>query len=169
MADQCEHNSKLRMLGVCAKCKEKKPYLQFRLCKAKCLVCKECGYFWGPDNEKMDGQHAVFTQSKINKLYTSTDVKVSLNTKYDIYYAKLSAGQSPRWSCDQRTKDVFCLSQWLMDELILLQCSDDDRRDVQNFFNRKARAEEDLYALAAKALNDYLGGNIERYRRIPRS
>lgn len=102
-------------------------------------------------------------------VYTADIVRISLEPKYETYFAKLATGQPPNWSCDQRTKDLFCLSQWLMDELALLQCPDADRRDAQSFFNRKARAEEDLYALAAKAINDYLEGKIERYRRIPRS
>ncbi len=101
--------------------------------------------------------------------YTSVSVHASLAPKYQTYLAKLTVGQPRNWKCDQRTADNFCLSQWLMDELIKLGADDDDRRDVQNFFNRKARAENDLFELAAKAMNDYLDGNIERYRRIPRS
>jgi hypothetical protein len=35
---------------------------------------------------------------------------------------------------------------------------------LQDYFNRKARAETDLYELAAKAMNTFVEGNIERYR-----
>jgi hypothetical protein len=58
----------------------------------------------------------------------------------------LAIGQPPNWKCDKRTAELFCLSQWLMDMLILAKCPDEDRRDVQAFFNRKTRAEEDLGA-----------------------
>lgn len=96
--------------------------------------------------------------------YTAEMVRVSLANSYDRYYAKLAVGQSPTWKCDQRTKDLFCLSNWLMDELITLSCPDEDRRFVQNYFNRKARADNDLYELAAVAVNSFLNNTIERYR-----
>lgn len=163
--DQCEHNDKLRLLGLCAKCKAKESYLIFHLCKNKCLACNECGYFWGPDNKAMNGQPAKFTQEPLKKAYTSESVRASLEPKYQTYYAKLATGQSSRWTCDQRTKDLFCLSQWLMDELLSIECAEEDRIDTQSFFNRKARAEEDLFELAAKAMNNCLDKNIERYRR----
>ena len=101
--------------------------------------------------------------------YTAETIRTSLDgEKYKTYFAKLTVGQSPRWKCDKKTADNFCLSQWLMEELIKIGSSDFDRIDVQNYFNRKARAEDDLYELAAKAMNSYLDGNIERFRRIPR-
>lgn len=163
--DQCEHNDKLRLLGLCAKCKAKDSYLIFRLCKDKCFACNDCGYFWGPDNKAMNGQPAKFTPEPTKKYYTSESIRAAIAPKYAEYFAKLAMGQPPRWVCDQKTKDNFCLSQWLMDELISLGSSDLDRVDVQNFFNRKARAENDLYELAAKAMNSFLDNNIERYRR----
>lgn len=98
------------------------------------------------------------------ELYTADGVRQSLAPKWDTYYAKLAVGQPPTWKCDQRTKENFCLSQWLMDELIAQGCPQEDRIFVQNFFNRKARAENDLYELAARAMNTFVEGNIERYR-----
>lgn len=98
------------------------------------------------------------------ELYTADGVRESLVPKWDTYYAKLAIGQPPTWKCDQRTKENFCLSQWLMDELIAQGCPQEDRIFVQNFFNRKARAENDLYELAARAMNTFVEGNIERYR-----
>lgn len=154
---------------LCAKCAAIEPYLQFRTCKDKCLACNQCGYFWGPDNKKLNGQPAKFGVEPVKKVYTAASVRASLEPKYDTYFAKLAVGQPPNWKCDQRTKDIFCLSQWIMDELIALKCPDTDRLDTQNFFNRKARAEEDVFELTAKAINNFLDGNIERYRRIPRS
>lgn len=97
-------------------------------------------------------------------LYTSESVHQSLDPKWDEYLTKLTVGQPPNWKCDQRTKENFCLSQWLMDELIAQGCPQEDRIFVQNYFNRKARAETDLYELAARAMNTFVEGNIERYR-----
>jgi hypothetical protein len=55
-----------------------------------------------------------------------------------------------------------------MDELFLLKCTSVDRRDSQDFFNRKARAENDLFELAALAMNNLLEGKVERFRRRER-
>jgi len=35
--------------------------LVFQTCPAKCFRCNACGYFWGPDNEKWDGQPATWS------------------------------------------------------------------------------------------------------------
>lgn len=99
------------------------------------------------------------------KLYTAESVRQSIAPKWDAYFAKLAFNQPPTWKCDQRAAELFCIAQWLMDELMESKCPDEDRRDVQDFFNRKARAENDLYELAARAMNSFVEGNIERYRR----
>ena len=88
--------------------------------------------------------------------YTADSIRQALAPKYDTYYAKLAIGQAPNWKCDQQVKDNFVLSNWLMDELLALQAEQTDRIDSQHFFNRKARAEEDLYEVAARAMNNYL-------------
>lgn len=97
--------------------------------------------------------------------YTPESVFQSLAPKYDEYFAKLAVGQNENWKCDQRASDLFCIQQWLREELIAIKCPDADRLDVQFFFNRKARAEEDLYQLAAQSINSYLLGTIERFHR----
>lgn len=106
----------------------------------------------------------VFMPLPEKKLYTAESVRAALAPKWNDYFAKLAVGQSPTWKCDQRTAELFCLSQWIMDELISLQCPDVDRRDVQAYFNRKTRAENDLYEVAARAMNTFVEGKIERYR-----
>ena len=97
------------------------------------------------------------------KPYTAEIVQASLAIKVDTYFARLSVSQPPTWKCDQRTKELFCIYAWLMDELTLLKGSNKDRRAMQWYFNRKSRAEDDLFALAAKVMNDYLAGNIDCY------
>ena len=98
------------------------------------------------------------------KPYTTETVQASLAIKVDTYFARLSVGQPPTWKCDQRTKELFCIYAWLMDELEKLKCSDVDRRAMQWYFNRKARAEDDLFALAAKVMNKFVSGDIDKYR-----
>lgn len=61
----CEHNSKARKPGLCAKCNDLKPYTTFKYCKTQCLACKECGWFYGsgaPDN--LAGKPVVFGYGK---------------------------------------------------------------------------------------------------------
>lgn len=97
-------------------------------------------------------------------LYTADSVRSSLQPKWDMYFAKLALGQAPNWKCDERTAELWCISHWLMDELMTLKCPDEDRKQQQRLFNRKARAENDLYALAALAVNGFVTGNIDQYR-----
>ena len=104
---------------------------------------------------------------KSNELerYSSTLVKESVTASHQRYLAKLTDGQPSNWSCDQRTSDLFCIGQWVMEELLVNpKCSDEQRRDVQSYFNRNARGEEDLFELAARSMNLFLEGKIERYR-----
>ena len=59
MTVQCEHNSKARIEGLCAKCKLIKPYMVFRYVDGCTKVGAEdrcCGYFWGSGREALDGQ-----------------------------------------------------------------------------------------------------------------
>src|SRR5512135_453577 len=152
--------------GLCKACSEAKPYYQFRYCKKQCLACNECGYFYGSGvPEALQGKPVVFMTHSPKKLYTAESIRESLAPKWDVYFAKLAIGQPTNWKCDTRTAENFCLSQWLMDELMEAKCPDEDRRDVQDFFNRKARAENDLYEVAARAMNSFVEGKIERYRR----
>ncbi len=109
--------------------------------------------------------HEIYTaESVLQYLESSSSMTAGSPTFYEKYYAKLTIGQPPTWKCDQRTKELFCLYAWLMDELTMLQCSDEDRRAMQWYFNRKSRAEDDLFALTAKVMNNFLAGNIDKYR-----
>lgn len=96
--------------------------------------------------------------------YTSKSVASAIAPDYERYFAKLSVGQSPNWKCDQRTKDIFCLTQWLDETLSLLLCSSEDRIQQLWFFNRRCRAETDLYDAAAVTMNNFLSGNVDKYR-----
>ncbi len=70
--------------------------------------------------------------------------------------ASLALGQPANWSPDQRTKDLWCLGIWLGEKLAT--SPDEERRKLVWFFNRKARAAEDLFDLAATALHQHETG-----------
>lgn len=95
--------------------------------------------------------------------YTRYSILVSITSKLPYYYTKLSIGQSPNWIPDKRTLELFSISQWLIEELTSLKCSEDCRHRQLWFFNRKSRSEEDLYVLAALTLNNLLEGKVDNY------
>lgn len=97
------------------------------------------------------------------ELYTADSVRESLKPKWDGYFAKLAVGQSPTWKCNERAAELWCLSQWIMEELTILGASDEDRIKQQRFFNRKCRALDDLFDLAAVTINMFLTGNVDPY------
>ena|SRR5271166_5880234 len=161
----CEHNAKLRKEGLCDKCSKTTSAYSFRYCKKQCFNCNECGWFASTESDgAMQWRPHQFGPKVEKVLFTTETVRTSLAPKWDGYYAKLAIGQSPTWICDERTKELFCLSQWIMEELMLRKCPDEDRIRQQRFFNRKARATEDLYELAATTLNGFLTGKIDDYR-----
>lgn len=96
-------------------------------------------------------------------LYTAESVRQSLTPKWEVYYAKLAVGQPPNWKCDQRTKENFCLTQWMIDECNKLGCSPDEAHNLLRGFNRHARADNDLYQTAADVMNTYLNGDMVNY------
>lgn len=96
--------------------------------------------------------------------YTAQSIRDYLEPNRNKYFASLAVGRPEGWSTDQRTKDLWCISQWMMEELIKLKCDDVNRRQVQWFFNREARATEDLFALAAVAMNSFLHGTIDTWK-----
>ena len=99
----------------------------------------------------------------MDNLYTSESVRASLAPKWDEYYAKLAVGQPDNWKCDQRTKDNFCITQWMMEECAKIGCNSEDTRVLLRGFNRWARADSDLYEAAAHFMNSWLNNDIQRY------
>jgi hypothetical protein len=146
---------------------ENKPALVFKLpCKNPCSNdCPKCGYFWVKylDDGGAEYTPARWTQGKVEKkLYTADSVREAVQPKWDGYFYKLALGQALSWKCDQRTAELFCLNQWIMEELITLECPHEARIAQQQFFNRKCRALNDLYELAAVTVNMFLTGNIDQ-------
>jgi transposase-like protein len=159
----CKHNQLERSKeGLCEKCAAKKVDFAYRMCKKQCFNCKECGYFRAVDNNgSLEWHPHQWMPKKQMVLYTVDMVKTSLALQWDHYYAQLAIGQSPTWKCDERTATLYCLSQWVMNVLIELNCPQEDRLKLQNFWNRKSRAEDELYAVAALTINNFLQGKIE--------
>jgi hypothetical protein len=100
--------------------------------------------------------------------YTAESVRASIAPKWDVYYAKLAIGQPTNWKCDDRTKENFCLTQWITDECSKIGCNEVDMRDLLRRFNRHARADNDLYQTAADVMNSYLNQDIIRYEGLRR-
>jgi len=97
-------------------------------------------------------------------LYDTETLRAALLPDRERFEAALAVGQTPNWSCDQRTKDIWCLGHWLNEKLSDLP--GDDRRNALGYFNRKVRAEPDPFALAALIMNKVReGGSVEWSRR----
>lgn len=82
----------------------------------------------------------------------------------DLYETKLYLGQSETWQCDQRTKDLWCLSHLIDDRYSHLD--GDRRRDLGWAFNRMVRSAEDPFKVAAIII--HVGDNdlkIEDYSK----
>lgn len=89
-------------------------------------------------------------------------LKEYLNLIRKDYDLKLIAGQSETWQCDQRTKDIWCISQLINDRYYDLD--PDRRRALGLMFNRIVRSVEDPFEAAVVVLNVGDGGlNIEDY------
>lgn len=100
--------------------------------------------------------------------YTGESVREAIAPNYEAYYSKLSIGQPPNWKCDQRTKDNFCISQWMIEELTKLGCNQDIKSNTIRMFNRRARHEDDLWQSAANAMNAYLDGEVIDFQGLRR-
>jgi hypothetical protein len=82
----------------------------------------------------------------------------------DIYEAKLYLGQSETWQCDQRTKDLWCLSHLIDDRYSNLDS--ERRKDLGWAFNRMVRSAENPFEVAAIII--HVGDNdlkIEDYSK----
>lgn len=89
--------------------------------------------------------------------YNAQAVRAALESKRPLYEAKWAQGQPEGWIPSPRSMDIWCLSQWLLEMLAGL--STGERIHRLSYFNRKARAEEDLYEIAARVLNNELTGD----------
>jgi hypothetical protein len=98
--------------------------------------------------------------------YTAESVRTAVEERRTELFASYSVGRSANWTCDQQTKDLICLANWLADELTKIGTSDVDRRTQQWKFNRESRSKTDLFQCAADIMNETLRGEVEQ-NRIP--
>ncbi len=99
-------------------------------------------------------------------MITADMVRAEIEPHRERYIAKLAAGQPERWSPDQRTKDCWCLVQWLDERFAADQnCPNEIRIRLGSYFNRKSRAADDLFDLAAKTIGHYEAGTVEPFPR----
>ena len=95
--------------------------------------------------------------------YTGEDIHLLIEPHRERLFASYAAGRLPTWSCDQRTKDIICLSLWLREELAYLD--ELGRKTLEGEFNRYSRSDLDLFDLAANILNKAKGDDIDRDRK----
>jgi hypothetical protein len=91
------------------------------------------------------------------------DVEVSVEGEATRLFAPWTVGRQEGWTCDPRTKNLVVIGLWLREELTAMGLSEADRKAQEWYFDRKARAEDDLFALAALTLNNALEGKIDGY------
>lgn len=97
-------------------------------------------------------------------MITAEYLKAQLDIVREAYENQLRMGQSETWACDQRTKDLWCLSHFIDDRFSNLP--GERRKDLGWAFNRMARSAEDPFE--AGAIVVHVGDNdliIEDYSK----
>ena len=97
--------------------------------------------------------------------YTAEEIRREVLNDFERLFSPYAVGRPDRWTPDPRTKEMLSIYYWLVEQLVLLGVSDDDRRTQQSFYNRWSRQDEDLFDLAARALNAVLDGNVQQNRK----
>ena len=97
--------------------------------------------------------------------YTAEAIKEDIEARRVELFASYAIGRSPNWTVDFRTKDLICISNWLLLELTKVGVSEVDRRTQQWKFNRESRADSDLFQCAADIMNEALDGKVEQNRK----
>lgn len=100
--------------------------------------------------------------------YTGEDILACVEADRERLFASYAYGRPPGWACDQRTKDIICISLWLREELTRVGIDEQGRKTQEGEFNRYGRSDGDLFALAANVMNNAVAGDIDRNRRTHR-
>ena len=142
--------------------------VEFGGCVGKVVGPVNYGTQLGPEVD------VIWLPSMLRYMYDPSDLEVARMSEADVrrlyhsnyrrWFKKLAVGQSETWVPDERTMELFGLSQLVMEQLTLLACPDEDRLRQQWFFNRKSRAEDNLFSVAALTINNFLEGKIDNYR-----
>ncbi len=105
---------------------------------------------------------------RLDSPYSAASVMLAVRTNQDRLFAPYAAGRPPRWTCDQRTKDVWCIGCWLSEELSHLNVGDDVRKVQVAEFNRYSRSDENLWDRAASIMNVAAAGEVDVNRKTHR-
>ncbi len=100
--------------------------------------------------------------------YTAYEVKVAVDSDRVRLFGSYEVGRPSGWACDQRTKDLVCLSLWLREELTRIGLDELGRKTLEGEFNRYGRSDGDLFELAAGIMNKALVDDIDRTRKTHR-
>jgi hypothetical protein len=97
--------------------------------------------------------------------YTAESIRAAVDADRERLFAAYSANRPPNWNCDQRTKDLVAIGNWIDGEHRRLGIDDLGRTTQDGRFNRESRSRDDLWTLAAEIMNDTLIDKIDRFRR----
>jgi len=100
--------------------------------------------------------------------YSAAQIRRDVHADQERLFASWAVGRPVGWVCDQRTKDLVCLSLWLREEMTRLGLDELGRKTQEGVFHRYSRSDLDLFELAAGVMNDAVAGNIDRDRRTHR-
>jgi len=101
----------------------------------------------------------------VREPYTAEEIaRIVANNSIELF-AEYSAGRPPNWSVNNRTRELVCIAKWMNQEMVAMGLDDLGRRMQEAQFNRFSRSDEDLYALAARIMNDTLEDRIDRKRK----
>ncbi len=97
-------------------------------------------------------------------VYTEGEVRQRVQADSARLFSSYTVGRPKGWATDDRTKELVCLSIWLREELLARGVDGEARIRQEWLFNRKSRAEENLFELAARIMNDTIDGKLDAYR-----
>lgn len=100
--------------------------------------------------------------------YSADAIEAWVTGESERLFAPWAVGRPEGWKCDSRTRDIVCISFWLMEELTAIGIDNKGRVTQQAQFNRYSRSDENLWELAAQIMNDSVDGNIDRDRKTHR-
>ena len=97
--------------------------------------------------------------------YTASGVKESVDADREHLMGAWALGRPENWSCNQQTKDLICIGNWLDEEMRRRWLDDLGRITQTSQFNRRSRSEDDLWTLAAEIMNQVVNDKIDRQRK----